>query len=82
MRSDLITPTCPTESIPRLALSSRELSESLGCSERTVSDWVKQGIGPPSFVQGRLRFFPIDTTRQWLAEQSRQATGADSEATE
>lgn len=69
---DLIVPASSVEPVPRLALSARELSESLGVSERTIATWQGDGTGPPSVKLGRLRLYPIDDVKAWLRNRSRQ----------
>lgn len=73
------TPSAPTSPIPRLALSVRELAESLGVSERTVAGWTASGEGPPSLTMGRLRLYPVAAVQTWLlaradAESAEQST--------
>lgn len=63
-------PAAPTAVIQRHAYLSRELAESLGVSLRTVKYWEATGIAPPSVKLGRLRLYPTDLVRQWLADKA------------
>lgn len=78
-RSDMTVPIAPVAEVPRLALSIRELATSLGVSARSVAGWVADGTGPPSFVQGRLRLFPLDTAREWLEQRARASEQDDTD---
>lgn len=69
-RPDGVTPVSP---VPRLAVSLRELSQSIGVSERTAAEWVRQGTGPRSFLQGRLRLFALSEVQAWLESRTREA---------
>ena len=67
------TPVHPVAKVPRLALSMREVAESLGISQRTLAGWVADGTAPPSFHRGRLRLFPVAALEAWLLNQAREA---------
>ena len=77
---DSKTPVHPVATVPRLALSMREVAESLGVSERTVAQWVSAGVAPPSFRQGRLRLFPVAAVEAWLLDRTREAGEQDGHA--
>lgn len=72
-RPTMQTSNTAAATVPRLALSARELAESLGVSERTVAGWVSDGTAPPSFHRGRLRLFPVAAVQAWLLDQARDA---------
>lgn len=74
VQKDLVTPTCPVEPVPRLALSSRELADSLGVSERTITTWHAEGAGRTSIKLGRLRLYAVDQVRQWLNQRAHGQT--------
>ncbi len=70
MNDDLIVPVGSVEPVPRLALLGRELAPSFGISQRTLTTWEAEGIGPPSVKINRIRLYPIDEVRIWLADQA------------
>lgn len=53
---------------PRMALSRREMAAAVGVSERTAADWDARGVGPPSFVIGNRRLYPVASIAAWLRE--------------
>jgi excisionase family DNA binding protein len=66
--------------VPRLALTTQELAAAIGVSPGTITTMVRAGTAPPSMIipNGRLRRFPVDGAREWLAERARaEADGAD-----
>jgi excisionase family DNA binding protein len=65
-RTDLVVPTCPTEPVPRIALTPAETAQALGRSERTVMSWIADGT-IPSFKLGNSRLVPVDALRAWAA---------------
>ena len=40
----------------------------LGVSERTLSRWHTQRLGPPRCVIGKLILYRVDAVREWMAE--------------
>jgi predicted DNA-binding transcriptional regulator AlpA len=79
-RATMTTPDAPVSAIPRLAVSVRELAESVGVSERTMAGRVADGDAPPSFLFGRLRLFPVAAVQTWLIDKTRDATAANDDA--
>ncbi|MCY2991316.1 MAG: hypothetical protein NTY19_26095 [Planctomycetota bacterium] len=56
--------------VERLAMTVGELAKAIGVSVGTVLAMSRRGDGPPSAVlpQGRLRRYPVDGVRRWLAD--------------
>jgi excisionase family DNA binding protein len=81
-RPTMQTSNTAAAAVPRMALLTRELAESLGVSERTVAGWVAEGTAPPSFHRGRLRLFPVAAVQAWLLDQARAAAELGDDAKE
>ena len=64
-----------TAEVPKLAMTARELAAATSLSVSTIAGLVRAGKGPPSFVVpgGRLRRFPVDGARQWVADLAEQS---------
>ena len=63
------------EPIPRTALRPAEAAESLGVSERTLADWMKEP-GFPLIKIGGCRLIPVAELRTWLTDQVRDKEAA------
>lgn len=54
-------------------LRREELAEQFGLSPRTIDRWEALRKGPPRVAIGRTILYNIESVRQWLADQERQA---------
>ena len=63
-----------------LALRPREAARALSMSQRTLELLVKAGNGPPCAVVGRMRLYPIDGLRAWLAAKAQAPTAQQPQA--
>jgi hypothetical protein len=52
-------------------LSLRDAASQLGTSPRTLQRWVAQGKGPPVHHLGKIPWFHIERTKQWVLDQAR-----------
>lgn len=59
----------PSSSSPTLALRARDAARALSISERKLSDLVARGEIASVRVD-RVRLFPVDALRAWLAARS------------
>lgn len=61
--------------VERLALTLDETAKAIGCSPRHLQMQLKaKAINIPSFRLGRLRLFPVDAVREWLANKCNVGT--------
>ena len=49
-------------------LTPDQLASQLGVSERTLSRWHTQRLGPPRCAIGKLILYRVDAVREWMAE--------------
>ena len=57
-------------------LRREELANQLGVSARTIDRWHTLRCGPPRVSVGRTVLFNIQSVREWLVNQERQALPA------
>src|ERR1017187_10466731 len=54
-------------------LRREELAHQLGLSPRTIDRWEALRMGPPRVSVGRTILYNIESVREWLVSQERQA---------
>ena len=64
------------EPIHRVAFRPQEAAESLGISERTMSDWLKLEGFPVARIGG-CRLIPIEDLKKWLSAQTANQPAAE-----
>ena len=67
MANQLPHPSPLVAPIPKLALTSAELGEALGISERTVRTWAGNRLPKPTIDRGRVKRWSVAHIQQWLA---------------
>ena len=67
------------EPIPRVSLRPAEAAIAIGVSERTLHSWLKSG-DIPAVKRGQCWLIPLESLRNWLAEQVEQPSDKEADA--